>query len=114
MYPSKSRLGRETKEEKKSEKDELLFSILRQTSGERENRGELRLGWKEVEWDENDVGQEEDCSTKQEQYDEKTYVWISLLEGRLSVTTEDERVEQLCLRLRREWRYEGWSEWRVL
>ena len=53
----------------------MSFIFLRKTEGERENRGELRLGW-EVEWDENDIGQEEDCSTKQEQYDEKTYVWI--------------------------------------
>ena len=43
-----------------------VFSFLRQTAGDRENRGELRLVWKEAEWDENDVGQEEDCSTKQE------------------------------------------------
>ena len=74
-YPSKGRLGPETKQEKKSEKDEFLV-FLRKTEGERENRGELRLGWEEVEWEENDVSQEEDCSTKQEQYDKKIYLWF--------------------------------------
>ena len=29
-----------------------VFSFLRKTEGERENKGELRLGWEEVEWDE--------------------------------------------------------------
>ena len=51
----------------------------------------------------NYVSQEEDRSTKQEQYDEKSVILRrELLEGRLSVTTEDERVEQLHLKLRRE------------
>ena len=49
--PSKGHLGRETKEEKKNEKDRV-FSFLRKTEGERENIGELRLGWEEVEWEE--------------------------------------------------------------
>ena len=42
-YPSKGHLGRETKEEKKSEKMSFQF-FLRKIEGERENRGELRLG----------------------------------------------------------------------
>jgi hypothetical protein len=44
----------------------------------------------------NDVSQEEDCSTKQEQYDEKKFVILrrELLEGRSDVTREDKLVEQ--------------------
>jgi hypothetical protein len=54
----------------------------------------------------NGASQEEDYSTKQQQFDEKTYIFIifrrALLEERLTVAREDECVEQLRLRLRRE------------
>jgi hypothetical protein len=100
-YPSKGSLGRETKEEKRKR---CVLSFFRKREGEREIRCESR-DWEEVA-----------CRRKMMQVRRKTAPQSrkdlfaifrrELLEGRLSVTWEDERVEQLRLRLRREGRYE--------
>jgi hypothetical protein len=58
----------------------MSFEIFRQTEGERENIAELRLGWDEVEWEENDISQEEDCSTKTS-WPEYQAIWNSLWSG---------------------------------
>jgi hypothetical protein len=66
-------LGHETKEERNVK--QMSFESFEEGGG-RENRGKLRLGWVEVEWDVKLRHSGEDCSTKQKQWDEKTYLWF--------------------------------------
>jgi hypothetical protein len=61
---------------RKTEVKKMSFEIFRKTEGEREKKGELRLGSEVVEWEEKWRKSREDCSTKQEQYDVKTYLWF--------------------------------------
>jgi hypothetical protein len=87
-----------------------FWVFFRKSGAERENRDESRLGW-ELEWD------EKWRKSRRRLFHKAGTVWWKyqfvmfrreLLGRLLSVTREDERVEQS-----REWRDEGWPITRV-